>query len=64
MMNKNLFLSVVLFFSMSVAGIAQDKKDPVILNIAGEDIPKTEFERVFKKNNTKETTFDKKAVNE
>ncbi len=63
-MNKNLFLSVVLFFSMSVAGIAQDKKDPVILNIAGEDIPKTEFERVFKKNNTKETTFDKKAVNE
>ncbi|MBL0063800.1 MAG: peptidylprolyl isomerase [Bacteroidetes bacterium] len=63
-MNKNLFLSALLFLSMSVAGIAQDKSDPVILNIAGENIPKSEFERVFKKNNTKETTFDKKAVNE
>lgn len=63
-MNKNLFLSALLFLSMSVAGIAQDKTDPVILNIAGENIPKSEFERVFKKNNTKETTFDKKAVNE
>ncbi|MFN8142885.1 MAG: peptidylprolyl isomerase [Bacteroidia bacterium] len=63
-MNKKLFLSAALFFSLTQAGFTQDKKDPVILTIAGEDIPKSEFERVFKKNNTKETTFDKKAVNE
>ncbi|MBL0064986.1 MAG: hypothetical protein IPP38_08150 [Bacteroidetes bacterium] len=48
-MNKNPFLSALLFLSMSVAGIAQDKSDPVILNIAGENIPKSEFERVFKR---------------
>src|SRR6187549_2899956 len=36
--------------------------DPVILTISGENIPKSEFERVFKKNNNKDSTYDKKAV--
>ncbi len=41
---------------------AQQKKDPIILTIAGEEISKSEFERVFKKNNSKDSTYDKKAV--
>jgi peptidyl-prolyl cis-trans isomerase SurA len=44
-----------------IVGRAQEK-DPVILTIAGENIPKSEFERVFRKNNNKDSTYDKKAV--
>jgi peptidyl-prolyl cis-trans isomerase SurA len=60
MMNKYFFLSAFLFSFLISA--AQEKKDPVILTIAGENIPKSEFERVFKKNNTKDSVYDKKAV--
>src|SRR6185436_11022479 len=42
----------------------QDKSDPAILTIAGENISKSEFERVFKKNSNKETSYDKKSVND
>lgn len=63
-MNKNLFLSAILFLTFSLAGFAQVKNDATILTIAGENVPKSEFERVFKKNNTKETSFDKKSVND
>src|SRR6185369_16062772 len=59
-MNKFNLLTAVLFCSL--IGLAQGKNDPVILNIAGENIPKSEFERVFKKNNTKDSAYDKKAV--
>lgn len=48
----------------SEPAFSQEKTDPVIMTVAGEDIPKSEFVRVFKKNNTKETNFDKKAVDE
>ena len=61
-MKKYLLLSAILLSFVSIR--AQEKNDAVILTIAGEDIPKSEFERVFKKNNTKETEFDKKAVDE
>ncbi len=59
-MNKYFFLSVFLFSCL--ISLAQVKNDPVILTIAGENVPKSEFERVFKKNNTKENNYDKKAV--
>ena len=63
MYNRSLILSAIFLFNFLGIALAQDKKaDPVILTIAGENIPKSEFERVFKKNNTKETNFDKKAV--
>jgi peptidyl-prolyl cis-trans isomerase SurA len=62
-MNKYCLLIALLFsFTIINATNAQDKKDPVILTIAGEDVPKSEFERVFKKNNTKDSAYDKKAV--
>ncbi len=63
-MNKNLFLSFALSIALCASLYAQEKKDPVILTVAGENINKSEFERVFKKNNNKETSFDKKSVND
>ncbi|MBP6334997.1 MAG: peptidylprolyl isomerase, partial [Bacteroidia bacterium] len=61
-MKKNLFLFVSILFILNNFLVAQPVKDPIILNIAGEDIPKSEFERVFKKNNNKDTNYDHKAV--
>ncbi len=63
-MNKKLFLSLSLSIVLCANLYAQEKKDPVILTCAGENISKSEFERVFKKNNNKETSFDKKSVND
>ncbi len=62
-MKKSLLLSLVILFTGLVA-VAQEKKDSIILTIAGENIPKSEFERVFKKNNSKDTMYDSKSVNE
>ncbi len=63
-MKKNAVLLVLTLFSLNNFLFAQEVKDPVILKIAGEDIPKSEFERVFKKNNNKETDYSHKAVTE
>ena len=63
-MKRKIFLSAVLIVGLNASMLAQVNNDPVILKIANEPISKSEFERVFKKNNSKETTFDKKAVNE
>jgi peptidyl-prolyl cis-trans isomerase SurA len=50
------------FFLTSIAVDGQQTDDPVILSVAGEDVPRSEFVRVFRKNNNKETSIDKKAV--
>ncbi|MBK6396984.1 MAG: peptidylprolyl isomerase [Bacteroidetes bacterium] len=63
-MKRKIFLSAALIVGLNASMLAQVNNDPVILKIANEPISKSEFERVFKKNNSKETTFDKKAVNE
>ncbi len=63
-MNRTTILCAALLFLGSLAAVAQQKTDAIILNIAGEDIPKSEFERVFKKNNTKDNNYDQKAVND
>ena len=63
-MMKNRFLLLITLFSLTNFLFAQEAKDPVILNIAGENVPKSEFERVFKKNNNKDTDYSKKAVHE
>lgn len=36
--------------------------DPVLMSIAGKPVTKSEFERVYKKNNNKEVSFDNKSV--
>ncbi len=63
-MNKKSFISFTLTMALCANLFAQEKKDQTILTIAGENISKGEFERVFKKNNTKETSYDKKSVND
>lgn len=40
------------------------QNDPVLLKVAGENITKSEFERVYYKNNNKETGNDEKSVRE
>ena len=55
-MLRKLFF-ICLFFSSVTSVYSQ-----AILTIAGEDISKAEFERVYKKNNTKETSYDRKSV--
>jgi peptidyl-prolyl cis-trans isomerase SurA len=58
---KKYFLLTV-FITGFLLTHAQEKKDPVIITIAGEDIAKSEFERVFKKNNSKDSAYDKKSI--
>ena len=38
--------------------------DPVLLTVADEKILRSEFDRVFRKNNNKDSTYDEKAVRE
>jgi peptidyl-prolyl cis-trans isomerase SurA len=51
-----------LFFTLLIFSACASVNAQPILTIAGEDISKAEFERVYKKNNTKETSYDRKAV--
>src|SRR6266576_3652653 len=43
---------------------AQNNTDPVILSVGKENISKSEFERVYKKNNTKDLAFDRKSIDD
>ncbi len=61
-MNKYFLLSALLILSM--IGFAQEKNSPTILTIAGENVSRAEFERVFRKNNTKDSSYDRKAVDD
>src|SRR5258706_12979448 len=56
-MFRRLLFSFLVFSSTLTTAFSQS-----ILTIAGEDVTKAEFERVYKKNNTKETSYDRKAV--
>lgn len=38
--------------------------DPVLLTVASDNITRNEFDRVFRKNNNKDSTYDEKAVRE
>jgi peptidyl-prolyl cis-trans isomerase SurA len=61
-MKKNaiLLLALTLCIKFSFAQTA----DPVLLHVAGEDITKSEFEKVYHKNNNKENSNDPAAVKE
>ncbi len=56
-----LFIFALFIFSGS---FAQQNNDPILLKIAGENISKSEFLRVFQKNNIKDQPIDKKALDE
>lgn len=60
---KKQFFIVAFLATASLSTMAQ-AKDPVIMNVAGENISKSEFERVFRKNSSKDSTFSKQDVND
>src|SRR5262245_25575528 len=60
-MNMKLFVPGLLMLTCVLHVAAQP--DQPILNIAGENITRSEFEKVFRKNN-KETSYSKKEVND
>ncbi len=47
---------------MASTSIAQKDNDPVLLQIAGENVTKSEFLRIYQKNNLKDQPIDKKAL--
>ena len=56
-------LSVVLIaLGSNSCKVEQSKNDPVLLTVAGNRIAKSEFEKIYKKNNTKENATDKRSV--
>lgn len=57
---KRVFLSILSLTLLSASSMAQD---PVIMNIAGEDIYKSEFEYIYNKNNSVATS-EKKSLDE
>jgi peptidyl-prolyl cis-trans isomerase SurA len=59
-MNKFVFVASSLLFAAS--GFAQT--DPTLLTIDGKAITKSEFEAVYKKNNGKDMSTEKKSVND
>src|ERR1700756_2807678 len=59
-MNKFVFVAGALLFAAS--GFAQT--DPTLLTIDGKAITKSEFEAVYKKNNGKDMSTEKKSVND
>jgi len=58
-----LFFIPVFVLALAFESTAQ-AADQVILNISGDNITRSEFEKVFRKNNSKETSFTKKDVND
>lgn len=61
---KKLFL-ISLFCSVSFILNAQAPAvDPVLLKIENENITRAEFEKVYKKNNSKDAAFDRKSLQE
>lgn len=59
-MKKITLLSVCI--TLAVGSLAQDKKDPVLLTVAGDKIAKSEFEKIYHKNNSKENSLDKRSL--
>ena len=43
---------------------AVQTNDPVLLSVGGDEIGKSEFDRVFRKNNSKDSSYDEKSVRE
>jgi peptidyl-prolyl cis-trans isomerase SurA len=41
---------------------ANAQKDPILLSVAGNNVTKSEFEKIYKKNNSKDNNIDKKSV--
>lgn len=62
-MIKRFALSLTLLLCLN-AVFSQQEKEPVLLNIAGENITRSEFMAVYNKNNTRSDIIDPKTVDE
>ncbi|NNM16633.1 MAG: peptidylprolyl isomerase, partial [Bacteroidia bacterium] len=61
-MKRILLIFCAIAFALS--SYAQQDSNDNLLTIAGQEISKSEFLRVYQKNNTKELSFDDKSVRE
>src|ERR1041384_4034311 len=60
-MKKKVLLALAMFVCLK---ITYAQNDPVLLTVAGENITKSEFDKVYHKNNNKENSNDPTAVKE
>jgi len=60
---KKIFLALFALAVPYAATLSQPKSDPVIMTVAGVDVPRSEFEYSYNKNNT-DGVIDKKTVEE
>ncbi|MEI6766391.1 MAG: peptidylprolyl isomerase [Bacteroidota bacterium] len=64
-MKKNAYKFLMTVILIGISGLmAQNTSDPVLLNVAGESITKSEFLNVYKKNNVKGEAMDRKSLEE
>src|SRR3989339_1299347 len=63
-MKRGLFVFVFVSFFSTLFGVNLLNKDSVLLIIDGKDITVAEFERIYKKNNSKESQLDAKSMEE
>jgi peptidyl-prolyl cis-trans isomerase SurA len=55
---------LVFFLSLVLSSAWGQSQDPVVINVAGKDITRSEFEYSFNKNNSEVSQKDSKAINE
>lgn len=64
MLKKAILFCLITLFLTDLSVIAQQSNDPVLMSIGGSPITKSEFERVYRKNNNRENISDPAAVQE
>lgn len=64
-MKKSVFgLVVLIFLTITTIPVFAQDSDPVILNVAGEEISRSEFLNVYMKNNVNSEVLDRKSLEE
>lgn len=64
-MKKSVFgLIVLIFLTITTIPVFAQESDPVILNVAGEEISRSEFLNVYMKNNVNSEVLDRKSLEE
>ncbi len=64
-MKKSVFgLIVLIFLTITTIPVFAQDSDPVILNVAGEEISRSEFLNVYMKNNVNSEVLDRKSLEE
>ncbi len=64
MLKKVIFIFIAVLILTDLSVTAQSANDPVLMTIGGSPVSKSEFERVYRKNNNREDLSDPAAVQE